>query len=234
MSRWLVTRPRADAQALATTLGAMGHTSIISPVIRLVRRSFRPIDWSAYDAIIFTSSNAVRLGGNFPEDALSLPVFTVGTKTAEAAKGAGFASVSSADGNVHTLARHLACLPQGAPSRFLHICGQQTKGDLHGALGAAGRNVEAVVVYQVEPASELTGEAVGELRAGTVDGAIFMSPKTASVFAQLAGHANIATMREDFVFAVISEATATELGGFGGKIKVASHPDLEHVLALLH
>ncbi len=142
--------------------------------------------------------------------------------------------MSSADGNVQTLARHLARRSQGAPSRYLHICGQQTKGDLHGALGAAGRNVETVAVYQVEPAARLTDEAVQELRAGTLDGVILLSPKTARVFAQLASHANIDAMVEDIVFAVISEATATELGGFGGNIKVASHPDLEHVLALLH
>jgi len=67
MSRWLVTRPCADAQILAETLGTMGHTSIISPVIHVLQLPFRPIDWSTYDAIIFTSSNAVRLGGKFPK-----------------------------------------------------------------------------------------------------------------------------------------------------------------------
>jgi len=234
MSRWLITRPQADATRLAATLDAMGHSSVLSPVIRVVPRQFRPINWSRYDAIIFTSANAVRLGGDYPQAALSLPVFTVGDKTAAAARGAGFTTVSSANGNVDTLAQNLALEVHNAPTRYLHICGWETKGSLQGALSATGGRVETVAVYEVEPAAELTGEAVGELKAGTLDGAIFLSPNTARIFARLAANAKIGARADGFVFAVISQATAAELSGLGGTIAVAEHPDLEHVLALLH
>jgi len=234
MTRWLVTRPRPDAQTLAATLGEMGHTAIVSPVIVVKQLKFSPIDWSRFDAIIFTSSNGVVLGGKFPPPALSLPVFTVGDRTAAAARDAGFVTVSSANGNVDTLARTLAGLPRRAPDRYVHICGRQTKGNLQDALSATGAKVETVAVYDVQPAAALTGKAVRGFQAGTVDGAIFLSPKTAQAFVQLAGSANIGVMGQDFVFAVISNATGAELSGLGGQVKVAEHPDLGSVLALLH
>ncbi len=234
MARWLVTRPRADAEILAAKLADMGHDAVVSPVIAVVPQPFSPIKWSRYHAVIFTSANAVAHGGKFPASARSLPVFAVGDKTAAAARAAGFLSVSSAGGDVGDLIRHLTGRPGVSACRYIHVCGQDTKGDLGGPLKAAGAGFAAVAVYQVQPVAALTEEASRELHAATLDGAIFLSPKTARIFAGLAREANIGPFGSAFVFAVISDATAHELRDLGGRVMVAERPDLGCVLALLH
>lgn len=231
--QWLVTRPGADAEALARDLTEMGHRAIISPMMNIVRRAPRPVDWSSFDAIVFTSRNAVIHGRPFPPLARARPVFTVGEATAAAARAAGFGNVTSADGNVDDLAAHLKRNPPGNRARLVHICGQETKGDLGKALAATGACVEKAIVYAMQPAEALTPEALAAFGDGTLDGAIFLSPKTAGVFAALAGAANLGPLPDEFVFAVISKATANELCGLGGQVLVAQHPDLNCVLALL-
>lgn len=233
MTRWLVTRPRADAEVLAATLGKMGHGAVLSPMMIVNRCNFAPISWSGYKAILFTSKNAVIHGGPYSKPARSLPVFTVGETTAAAARAAGFVSVSSANGNVDDLADTLASRPSGGPGRYIHLCGPKTKGDLRSALAASGASVERFCVYTVQPAKTLTTDALQGLKAGTLDGAIFLSPKTAKTFAGLAKEANIGPTGGDFIFAVISDATANELADLGGRVLVAERPNLKSVLDLL-
>lgn len=231
--QWLVTRPDADARILARDLRKIGHQAIVSPMMSVVPSEFAPLDWPSFDAVIFTSRNAVIHGGPFPPVARSRPVFTVGEATAAAVRAAGFGNVTSANGNIDNLAARLGEKPHRELTRYVHICGHDTKGDLGAALAKTGARVEKAVVYAVRPAQALSPEALKAFGAGTLDGAIFLSPKTARVFAGLAKEASLGPFADKFEFAVISKAAADELYGLGGRIRVAEHPDLQHVLTLL-
>jgi uroporphyrinogen-III synthase len=82
-----------------------------------------PVAWAApeaggYDALLLTSANAVRLGGEQLTGLKALPVHAVGRATADAARAAGFEVATVGDGNAADL---LARLPPDA--RLLHLAG---------------------------------------------------------------------------------------------------------------
>ena len=73
----------------------------------------------------------------------ALPVFAVGQHSAQAMRAAGFADVSSADGNVNDLADLVAArMKPGAP--LLYLAGEERSGDLAGVLRARNFAVHTV------------------------------------------------------------------------------------------
>jgi uroporphyrinogen-III synthase len=91
MSRAVVVlRPEPGNRATVDRLGAAGLTAIPMPLFEI-----RAIDWTPpspdhYDALLLTSANAVRFGGEGLAAVRALPALAVGAATAEAARRAGF------------------------------------------------------------------------------------------------------------------------------------------------
>ena len=87
--RVLVTRPEPAASATATALAALGHDTVVTP---LLAPALRP--WTAPatlpQALLVTSANTVRHGGDALRNYQALPVFAVGAATATALRAAGF------------------------------------------------------------------------------------------------------------------------------------------------
>ena len=59
--RLLVTRPVADAQALADKLEAVGHSVICAPVIEIVTKPDAAPELTNVKGLAFTSANGVRI-----------------------------------------------------------------------------------------------------------------------------------------------------------------------------
>jgi uroporphyrinogen-III synthase len=85
--RVLVTRPRAQAEPLASRLGALGAAVVVCPLIEIELISDEEIDAAEYDWLVITSPNGAdeiaRRGRNLP------PVAAVGPGTAEALRAHG-------------------------------------------------------------------------------------------------------------------------------------------------
>src|ERR1043166_8938182 len=96
--RLLVTRPEEDAARTAQALRARGHAVLIAPLLRI--EAIEADLSGSWTAVLMTSANAARaLSGHRQAAALlRLPAFTVGDRTAEAARAAGFTEGVSADG----------------------------------------------------------------------------------------------------------------------------------------
>ena len=142
-----VTRAQPGATRTAARLVDMGLEPVIAPLI--VLRPLTPAlpDASRFDGLVFTSRNGVAaFAGLHPTEALcALPVFTVGTATAEAARSAGLARVMSADADVQALADLIRAEARGA--RLLHPGALQPAGDLGGALAGVSQ-VVSLPVYE--------------------------------------------------------------------------------------
>src|SRR5262245_25052803 len=95
----LLTRPEPDAQQTAGLLRARGHDVMIAPLLSIETIPAVDLGPGPYAALLMTSANAARAIASHPQrsDLVALPVFTVGRKTADAAAGAGFTDVRSAD-----------------------------------------------------------------------------------------------------------------------------------------
>lgn len=217
MNLW-ITRTEPAASRTAERLRALGHTPLTAPLLE-VRFLPAAIDLEGVAALVFTSANGVNGFAQIsPERAL--PVLAVGRATALAAREAGFAAVTSADGDGGALARLIAAnAPEG---EVLFAGAAQPAGDLVGDLKARGVAARAVPVYDTRP----TGAAAPE----GAQGVLIHSPRAA---AELARTLDL-DRAETLVAYAISPAALAPLAGLPLKARGAARtPDEDSLLALL-
>src|ERR1700761_2440428 len=101
--RALITRPQEDAADLAAALHARGIEPLVEPLLQIKPVSGASVDLDQVQALLFTSANGVRAFAAL-SDRRDLPTFTVGDKSAEAARSLGFSQIESAGGDVNALA----------------------------------------------------------------------------------------------------------------------------------
>jgi uroporphyrinogen-III synthase len=187
----LVTRPREESEGLAAALATRGIEAVIEPLMEVHYRTREALDLAGVQAILCTSANGVRaLASASGERGLRL--LAVGDATASRARAEGFIAVESAGGDVADLVRLAERALRPEDGRLLHVAGNVVAGDLVGALHNRGFEIERSVLYEARPVGALSPMAVHALRAGAIDLAFLFSPRTAAIFARLAGIACIA------------------------------------------
>lgn len=230
--RLLVTRPEPDAKAQAEMLKERGHQTVLSPLLH-IEFLHPPLDLYGAQALIATSRNALRGLDRLPqrEPALRLPLLAVGPATASVAREMGFDEIIEGPGTGEGLAELIAerCNAEDGP--LIHLAGETLAFDLSLALERHGFEVTAPVIYRTRPARSLAPEATEALKSRTLDGVILMSPRAAQIFARL-NRNNAAELASLFCFC-LSPAVATNVEGFGLKLRVAAEPDQEELLALI-
>src|ERR1700754_3311925 len=176
--RILVTRPTLHAARTSEKLAARGHQVLTDPVLEI--ESLAPkIPQGNFAGLIFTSANAVRVAAAFGSAASlrALPVFTVGTHTAEVAREHGFKDVATASGDVHALANLLLAelqreMHQKAPMHLLHLTGEDRAGDLAGVLSRSGARIDTVTIYRARGSKALQRATVEAFRTGKINGVL--------------------------------------------------------------
>ena len=161
----LVTRPEPDNARTAAALRANGHDVLLAPLLHIQAVADADLGAPPWAAILLTSANGARAAALHPRRAelLPLPVLAVGRGSAEAARAAGFADVTSADGDADALARLAAQRFAGARRPLLYLAGEDRSGDLGGALSV---EVRTVVVYRAEKAEKLPADGTAGAGAG--------------------------------------------------------------------
>src|SRR5262245_28755000 len=140
--RLLVTRPEQDAARTAQILRQHGHEVLVAPLMhmRSVDVALSPGPWAG---MLVTSANAIRaLPASWHAGLRDLPLLTVGDRTTEAARDAGFADARSAQGNAADLVKLAVATFRGAPAPVLYFAGEDRTTDLTAALGAHGITVK--------------------------------------------------------------------------------------------
>ncbi len=115
----------------------------------------------------------------------------------------------------------------------MHLAGGMLAFDMKSALEAKGFTIRQPVLYQAVPAEALPPEALKLLREGRLDGAIFMSPRTAAIFAGLMAAEGAVTQASQLRCYCLSQSVAEALGSLGATVAVAAHPREEELLALI-
>ena len=185
----MVTRPAADAQALATELEARGHSVICAPVIEIVIKPEAAPDLTNVKGLAFTSANGARAFQPFVPAARHLPAYAVGAQTAAALAAIGLPNVHTAGGDVLSLAQTIRddC-PKGP---VLHISGRDQAGDLAATLKASGCAARRAVLYEARAANALPQDALTGMRDKALDGVILYSKRSAEIFYRLAAAAQV-------------------------------------------
>jgi len=230
--RVVVTRPQPDGSRTATALRARGHDVLEAPLMQV-----QPVEAplaGGWGGIIITSANApAAIAANPAREALlKLPLFAVGRRSAEAAREAGFAGVSSAGGDVRDLLRMLVGRRADARAPLLYLAGEDRAADLIGALAGNGIAAEMRVVYRAVTAP-FPPALTAALKGGEVDAVLHFSKRGAENYiagAKSAGLLDEALRVRHFC---LSAQIAEPLAAAGAAAAVAAQPNEAALIDLL-
>jgi uroporphyrinogen-III synthase len=226
----LVTRPEPDGERTAEALRARGHEVLLAPMLRMQAVEFDLADES-YQAVVMTSANAVRslAGHRHGERLTSLPAFTVGRHTAEAARAAGFRHVHSAAGDQRDLAALLRA--RFSNTTLLYLAGEDRAGDLAGDLAASGICVHTAVAYRAVKVLHFPVEIEAALAEQSLDGVLHFSRRSAEAYVACAARTGHALAPLHFC---LSQAVSEPLVAAGATgIRIAARPEEAALLALV-
>jgi len=233
--RLLVTRPEPDASREAEALAARVHEAVLAPLLKIEFAPDVPLDLASAQALIVTSRNALRALATRREveDVRKLPLFAVGEATARAARELGFAILIRGPGTAAGLTELIGGKLDPKRGSLLQLAGENLAFDLKTALEAKGFTLHQPVLYRAVPAEQLPARVLSLLKAGELDGAILLSPRTARTFAALIDKHGAVTQGRRLVCYCLSQAVAEVLAPLGFRVRVASNPREEDVLALV-
>jgi len=191
--RVVITRPRAQAAALADQLTALGAEPILFPTIQIAPvADYGPLEAALqqlgqYQWIIFTSANAVAVFGEWLGGRRPVPATTrfaaVGPATARALEQRGWLAAVVPDEYVaEALA---ASLGDVSGQRILLPHAELAREVLAYELRLFGATVDEIAIYRTLPAAP-DPAGLAELRRG-VDALTFTSASAARNFVQLIG-----------------------------------------------
>jgi uroporphyrinogen-III synthase len=215
MKPLVITRPEPGATSTAEAAGKLGLDPVKIPLFEVA-----PIEWitsdpGAVDALLFTSANAVRLGGADLDRLRSLPAHCVGEATADAARAAGFDVASIGASGVDAL---LESLPPGL--RLLHLSGTDRR-----APRSRAEAVETIAVYEARPLP--MPAQLGEIEGSVV---ALYSPRASERFFTLATEAKLD--RGTIAIAAISADAAAAAGDGWERVEAAPEPTDSALLSL--
>jgi len=231
--RVLLTRPQQDAGHFAGRLRELGHEAFSAPLLRVRFHDGEPLALDGVQAVLVTSANGVRALVRRTERR-DLPIFAVGPQTARAARKAGFDRVEHADGDVAALAEALPRWAHAEAGALLHASGAEGVGRLASLLAVKGYEVRSAILYDVAASTVLPQDVVGALRNGSLDAALFFSPRSAGVFRNCILSAGLSGACARLIAVCISRAAAGALAPLVfQEIRIAAQPNQDGLLACL-
>ena len=189
--RLIVTRPRSDGERTQAALLEAGHRAILAPLLEIHRLPGPGLALAGVSALIATSANAVEALAARTQSR-DLPLFVVGPHSAAVAREAGFSTVYSGNGGADGLVPHILQRLPPATSVLFHAAPAQSAGTLELELSHHGYQLRREILYEARAVGTLPHAAADSLSAGTADGALFYSPRSARIFARLVTAAGLA------------------------------------------
>ena len=228
--RLLITRPIEDAKPLARALEERGHEAVTEALMTITDVAAPDLDLDGVQALLITSANGIRA---FARAHLGrgLPVCAVGDASARAALDLGFDQVSSAAGDVESLAAMVEKDWDVSGGALLHVAGSHRAGDLAGMLTLAGFEMCRVVLYEAKAAETLGTKTADALKGGNLDGVLLFSPRTAALFCRLVTDGGLVELCSPVIACCLSAAVADEAAALPwAGIVVAETPDAQALL----
>lgn len=183
----LVTRPHPDNEATAQALRERGFEVVLAPMLRFEQVPLEEALDADLAGVIVTSANAMRAVGGELAPLTGLPLFAVGSHTADEARRLGFARVISAEGDAAKLRQRLRKEFRGKEAtKLLYLAGADLSRDLAGELGADGFEVIARTTYRMVALSGLSRESREAFAANEVEAVLHYSQRSARAFLEAA------------------------------------------------
>ena len=150
----VITRPKEDSIHLIENLIKSGHMVTHLPVIKIEKLKSKNIDLLNYQAVIFTSSNAIKFM-NIENFNLKIKCFCVGKATEDAAKKIGFINTYTSEGTVDSLIELIIRTLNNKSEKLLYLSSEFISKDLDKDLINAGYLVDRISNYTSVPVNEI-------------------------------------------------------------------------------
>ena len=174
----VITRPKEDSSHLIKKLIKLGHVVTHLPVIKIQKLETKKINLQNYEAVIFTSSNAIRFM-NIEKFNSKIKCFCVGSVTELTAKQAGFINTYSSEGTVDSLIELIIRTLDIKSGKLLYLSSEFISKDLDGDLISAGYSVDRISNYTSLPIEQIDEKTLIFLKKNLPDVFFIYSAKSA-------------------------------------------------------
>lgn len=223
----IITRPEADALPLKAKLESLGHSVILTPLLKIVPRPDAYIPPLAYQLVCATSANALK-SVHLDDGIKKIPLLAVGPQSLAAAKQEGFKNCQAHGGDVQGLAAHVTANfdPKNGP--VLYLSGAETSSNLRALLKQSGFAVERVIIYDavIQTPPEI------DKALAKANGVLLYSPRSARIWCDLMVKSGLDMEAAAPTYYCLSDNVAKILPQPWQK-RVAKTPDEAAMLALL-
>ena len=164
----VITRPKEDSLHLIENLIKLGHLVTHLPVIKIEKLKTKKIDLLNYQAVIFTSSNAIKFM-NIEKFNSKIKCFCVGKATEFTAKKNGFINTYSSEGTVDSLIELVIRTLDNKSGKLLYLSSEFISKDLNQDLVKAGYIVDRISNYTSSPVEEIDKKTLNFLEKNPPD-----------------------------------------------------------------
>ena len=201
----ILTRPLNDIENLMQDLFNLGHKIMYIPTLKIKNANLEIINIENYNALIFTSSNAVK-NLNIKGEKKNIKCFCVGSVTEKIARLSGFTNTISASGNVNALKNLIVNSKELKKSDNLaYICGDQITLELDKELKKEGLKVKKFINYFSEKISSLNEANIDLIKKYPPDVIFVYSLRSAESFNSIVANYSLAPMMTQSVVMCISK-----------------------------
>ena len=173
-----ITRPKEDSLYLIEKLIKLGHIATHLPLIRIEKLETEKINLTNYEAVVFTSSNAIRYM-NIEKFNSKIKCFCVGNATEFTAKQAGFVNTYSSEGTVDSLIELIIRTMDNKSGKLLYLSSEFISKDLDKDLINAGYSVNRISNYTSLPIEEIDENTLNFFKKKPPDVIFIYSSKSA-------------------------------------------------------
>ena len=174
----VITRPKEDSFYLIENLIKLGHIVTHLPVIKIEKLETKKINLLNYQAVVFTSSNAIRFM-NIEKFNQKIKCFCVGRATELSAKKIGFINTYSSEGTVDSLIELIIRNMETKSGKLLYLSSEFISKDLDKDLINFGYSVDRIANYTSLPVEEIDKKTLNFFEKKPPDAIFIYSAKSA-------------------------------------------------------
>ena len=225
----LFTRPLEDCHEMILKFQSLGHEVSHLPLINIEGLKYKPLNYSDFGGIIFTSTNAVKFL-DIKDIDKKIACFCVGSATEKKARSSGFQNVFAADGNVNNLKELILLNFNSSEGKLLYISGEVISSNLDQDLISNGYTIKRVINYRANPIEKYDEDFIEKLKSRMPEITYIYSQNSAINFLKIIKNYQLETLWMNTNLMCIGEKTSSILNEIKWKKIFLFNPGEEEFL----
>lgn len=208
----LVTRPLEQAKDFAEQIKSAGHRPLLCPLLEIEHIPTSLSSLQKPDAVLLSSVQGLH-SVSVPLEWLSIPVYCVGQRTAEVARGTGFMNVVAGVGDVHDI---LPRIQENTPQNghVLYLRGEDVSTEIQGYL--KGLSITEEITYRAIPVTKIDPSIIGQFP--HLDVITVFSARTGKTLRKLMSEHGLDAYAKTINLLCLSQAVVESLDGPQGAL----------------